>query len=153
MLRWRNRSRRCHREAGACSRGCSGQRTGVASALILLLALVPVIATLAGQTFYLTLVGSALREAIDRELIPAMRAFPGARNARALWPQRREDEPPLIFCQVLVEFDGPEDMQRMLGNASACEMKGDDVVASVRNAEAALAAQQTQDAGCAVRMP
>ncbi len=49
-----------------------------------------------------------------RALIPAMRSFPGVRNARALWPHSREDGPPDIACQVIVEFDSREDIERML---------------------------------------
>ena len=54
------------------------------------------------------------RRRIDEDLIPAMRRFPGVRDARALWPERREDDPPDIACQVLVEFPDADDLQRML---------------------------------------
>lgn len=56
------------------------------------------------------------RDELNRELVPAMRAFPGVRDVKVLWPQRREDHPPDIACQVLVEFDGPDDLQRMLAS-------------------------------------
>ncbi len=56
------------------------------------------------------------RDGINRQLIPALRVLPGVRGARALWPRRREDDPPEIACQVLVEFDRREDLELMLGS-------------------------------------
>ncbi len=57
-----------------------------------------------------------LRHAIDHELVPAMKAFPGVRDVKALWPEKREDEPPQIACQILVEFDSRDDLERMLAS-------------------------------------
>jgi len=57
---------------------------------------------------------SDLADAIDTKLIPAMRRFPGVQAVHALWPQRREDDPPSIYCQVVVLFESTEDMQAML---------------------------------------
>ncbi|MDM0044405.1 hypothetical protein QTH91_07945 [Variovorax dokdonensis] len=53
---------------------------------------------------------------IESELLPAMRAMPGVRAVRGLWPVRLEDSPPGIALQVLVEFAGLEDAQRMLAS-------------------------------------
>jgi hypothetical protein len=57
------------------------------------------------------------RAAMNGELIPGLRTLPGVRDANALWPQKREDSPPQIACQVLVEFDSREDLERMLASA------------------------------------
>ena len=54
---------------------------------------------------------------MNGELIPGLRTLPGVRDANALWPQKREDSPPEIACQVLVEFDSREDLERMLASA------------------------------------
>lgn len=52
--------------------------------------------------------------AINDGLVPAMRRFPGVAAVHALWPRRREDSPPDIFCQVIVEFATAQDMALML---------------------------------------
>lgn len=57
------------------------------------------------------------RAQVDEVLIPAMRTFPGVRDARALWPRSREDDPPPLALQVIVEFACRADLDRML----ACE--------------------------------
>ncbi|HEY0941941.1 MAG TPA: hypothetical protein VGE08_17745 [Steroidobacter sp.] len=52
--------------------------------------------------------------AINDELVPAMRRFPGVSSVKALWPVGRENDPPHIHCQVIVAYDSHDDMQRML---------------------------------------
>ncbi len=54
------------------------------------------------------------RQHLDTALMPAMATLPGVRSARALWPRVREDSPPEIVCQVLVEFASRADVDRML---------------------------------------
>lgn len=54
--------------------------------------------------------------AMNVELVPGLRALPGVRAAHALWPTQRDDAPPDIACQVLVEFDSREDLDRMLAS-------------------------------------
>ena len=44
-------------------------------------------------------------------------ARPGVRDMQALWPERLEDEPPRIACQMLVYFDIRADVDRMLASA------------------------------------
>lgn len=56
------------------------------------------------------------REAIDGELVPALRKLPGVRGARSLWPERLEDQPPNIACQILVEFDDRDGVDLMLAS-------------------------------------
>jgi len=63
------------------------------------------------------------KDGINRILIPALRVLPGVRNASALWPERREDEPPQIACQILVEFDTREDVDRMLASPERRAMR------------------------------
>jgi hypothetical protein len=62
--------------------------------------------------------GSAeqFQAAIDDMLVPALRVLPGVRDASALWPRRFEDKPPQIACQILVEFENREDVDRMLAS-------------------------------------
>ena len=56
----------------------------------------------------------SLRKAIDEQLLPAFKRLPGVADARALWPSKREDDPPAIACQFLVEFASRDDLERML---------------------------------------
>ncbi len=54
------------------------------------------------------------RSAIDGELLAGLKALPEVRDVKALWPKRLEDEPPAIYCQILVYFDGVENIDKML---------------------------------------
>lgn len=54
------------------------------------------------------------RDAIVRDLLPAFRAIPGVADAKACWPELREDDPPAIACQFIVEFASRADLDRML---------------------------------------
>ena len=54
------------------------------------------------------------QDLIERALLPAMRAMPGVSAVRGLWPLKREDSPPAVALQVVVEFASPADAQRML---------------------------------------
>jgi hypothetical protein len=54
--------------------------------------------------------------AINDGLVPAMRKFPGVAAVHALWPRKREDSPPGIFCQVIVQFATVDDMSLMLAS-------------------------------------
>ncbi len=54
--------------------------------------------------------------AMNEELLPGLRALPGVRSAQILWPQQREDHPPNIACQILVEFDSRSELDRMLAS-------------------------------------
>lgn len=58
----------------------------------------------------------AFREAINAELVPALKALPGVDEAKALWPRRLEDSPPPIACQIIVEFASLADVDRMLAS-------------------------------------
>jgi hypothetical protein len=49
-------------------------------------------------------------------LVPALRALPGVRDAKALWPRVREDSPPDIACQIVVMFDSRADVDQMLAS-------------------------------------
>jgi hypothetical protein len=59
---------------------------------------------------------NGFRDAVNLELVPALRKLPAVRGAKALWPERLEDTPPNIFCQILVEFDGREGVDEMLAS-------------------------------------
>ena len=58
----------------------------------------------------------AFRRLLDEDVVPAMRRLPGVAGVKALWPQRREDNPPDLFCQIIVEFAGRDDLDRMLAS-------------------------------------
>ncbi len=60
---------------------------------------------------------------MDQTLIPRMRLFPGVQRVSALWPHSREDNPPEIACQVLVEFDNRADAARMLASAERAALR------------------------------
>ena len=57
------------------------------------------------------------RRLLDEELVPAMRRLPGVADVKTLWPQRFEDDPPDLACQVVVEFANWDDLERMLACA------------------------------------
>lgn len=63
------------------------------------------------------------REGIDA-MILALANLPHVRGARALWPQRMEDRPPPIACQVLVEFANRNDVDRMLASPERLALRG-----------------------------
>ena len=54
---------------------------------------------------------------LDDDLVPAMRRLPGVQGVRTLWPKRREDDPPDLACQVVVEFADRADLERMLASS------------------------------------
>ena len=66
---------------------------------------------------------AAFREGIDGRIVPALNALPVVRDAKALWPMRREDNPPDVACQVLVEFDTHDDLERMLASEERRAMR------------------------------
>ncbi len=60
---------------------------------------------------------------MDHVMVPGMRALPGVRDAKALWPRKREDNPPNIACQFVVEFDSRADVDRMLACPERAAMR------------------------------
>ena len=61
--------------------------------------------------------------AVNDELVPRLATLPGVRGARALWPRRLEDGPPDIACQVLVEFETRDDVDRMLASTGRMALR------------------------------
>lgn len=55
-------------------------------------------------------------QALNDDLIPAFRLIPTVERALVLWPQHREDHPPEIYCQVLVEFSSKAALDQMMGS-------------------------------------
>ena len=53
---------------------------------------------------------------LDGEVAPAMRGLPGVQAVRPLWPKRREDDPPELACQVLVEFADLAGLEQMMAS-------------------------------------
>ncbi len=60
---------------------------------------------------------------MDNSIVPGLEALPGVRSARALWPKGREDNPPDICCQILVEFDTRAEVDRMLASPERGSMR------------------------------
>ncbi|MEY2925773.1 MAG: hypothetical protein RL367_250 [Pseudomonadota bacterium] len=58
----------------------------------------------------------AFDKAINAEMVPALGTLPGVSKARALWPRKREDNPPSLYCQVIVEFADFAALQTMLAS-------------------------------------
>ena len=54
---------------------------------------------------------------LDGVLAPAMRTLPGVRRVSTLWPMRREDDPPELACQVVVEFADRAGLELMLASS------------------------------------
>ena len=59
---------------------------------------------------------SEFDRAVDTTLVPALRTLPGVSQARALWPRRLDDNPPAIYCQVIVEFADLAALETMLAS-------------------------------------
>jgi hypothetical protein len=66
---------------------------------------------------------AAFKAGVDDELVPAMRKFPGVLDVKALWPAKREDSPPAIALQILVEFKQREDTELMLASAERAALR------------------------------
>ena len=73
----------------------------------------------------------AFRKVIDDSLVPRLGALPGVASAEALWPVRREDNPPAIHCQIIVRYASAADLERMLASPERAVMR-DDVRALAR---------------------
>lgn len=63
------------------------------------------------------------RAAIDGEIVPGLRALPFVRDVKALWPERREDDPPNLALQILVQFDDRQGVDGMLASAERRAMR------------------------------
>ena len=65
----------------------------------------------------------AFRDAIDGEFMPGFSQLPGVLSARALWPERFEDNPPPVYCQVLVEFADEAGIAAMLASPGRAALR------------------------------
>lgn len=65
----------------------------------------------------------AFKAAVDDELVPALGVLPGVAAARSLWPRRLEDRPPAIACQIIVEFAGEAEVDRMLASPERLKLR------------------------------
>ena len=63
------------------------------------------------------------RSAIDAEIVPGLVTLPGVRDVKALWPQRLEDNPPAIYCQIIVQFDDEAAVDTMLASPARAAMR------------------------------
>jgi antibiotic biosynthesis monooxygenase (ABM) superfamily enzyme len=63
------------------------------------------------------------RTAINAEIVPALSRLPGVRDVKALWPQRLEDDPPGIYCQIIVQFDDQDGVDAMLASPERAAMR------------------------------
>lgn len=55
-----------------------------------------------------------LKDIIEERLARAIVWLPGVANVRVLWPRDVEDNPPAIFCQVLIECKSREALDILL---------------------------------------
>jgi hypothetical protein len=65
----------------------------------------------------------AFQTAIDNELVPGLTALPFVNGARSLWPRRLEDNPPGIWCQIIVEFASQEAVDGMLASPGRAALR------------------------------
>lgn len=65
----------------------------------------------------------AFRTAIESEFLPGFGDLPGVLAARALWPLRREDDPPPVHCQVILEFADEEGLAAMLASPGRAALR------------------------------
>ena len=63
------------------------------------------------------------RAAIDGEIVPGLALLPGVREVNALWPRRLEDNPPAIYCQIIVQFDDEAAVDGMLASPERAAMR------------------------------
>ncbi len=68
------------------------------------------------SAFWVGSAGRGFRAQIESALVPALRLLPGVSGVKALWPERREDSPPDVALQILVEYDSFVDLERMLAS-------------------------------------
>lgn len=66
---------------------------------------------------------AAFHDLMNARVVPAMRRFPGVDGVRLLWPRRREDSPPDLYCQVLVEFADAAALERMMASAERLALR------------------------------
>lgn len=62
-------------------------------------------------------------EQLLNDMAPAMSALPGVQRARAWWPRTREDSPPPVACQFVVEFASRADLERMLASPERAALR------------------------------
>ena len=60
---------------------------------------------------------------MNQSVVPGLRALPGVRDAKALWPKVREDNPPTIACQLIVEFASRADIDNMLASQARRDLR------------------------------
>ncbi len=65
----------------------------------------------------------AWRSAIDAEIVPGLAKLPGVQDVKALWPQRLEDGPPAICCQIIVQFEDQASVDAMLASPGRAAMR------------------------------
>jgi antibiotic biosynthesis monooxygenase (ABM) superfamily enzyme len=63
------------------------------------------------------------RSAINAEIVPGLAALPGVQDVKALWPQRLEDNPPAIHCQIIVQFGDEAAVDAMLASPERAAMR------------------------------
>ncbi|QUT05573.1 hypothetical protein KFK14_21865 [Sphingobium phenoxybenzoativorans] len=61
--------------------------------------------------------------AIENEIVPAMRLFPGVASVRAMWPESFEADTPNLYCQVLVECKSKEDLETMMDSEARTNLR------------------------------
>lgn len=62
-------------------------------------------------------------QAMNDDIIPAFRLIPAVDRALVLWPQRREDGPPDIYCQIIVEFSSKAALEEMLASSQRLALR------------------------------
>jgi hypothetical protein len=66
---------------------------------------------------------AALRNAVDKDLVPTLESLPGVIGARALWARRLENGALPIACQIIIEFPSMADLDRMLASPERAAMR------------------------------
>jgi hypothetical protein len=60
---------------------------------------------------------------MNRSVVPGLCSLPGVRDAKALWPRKREDNPPNICCQIVVDFASRADVDQMLASPERAALR------------------------------
>ena len=61
--------------------------------------------------------------AVNKELLPLLKACPGVKDVLVLWPRDREGNPPGVACQIALFFDAKEHIARMLASPERAAMR------------------------------
>jgi len=61
--------------------------------------------------------------AVNEVLLPLLKACPGVKDVLVLWPHDREDNPPVVACQIALFFEEKQHIAQMLASPERSAMR------------------------------